>query len=839
MTSREKLAWMFILGLVAVAGVMLCVFAALAYIPRAEAAPPAQSSQTRTVDWYYWLDTGYPRIQRARLDGSGVAETVVSNTEMSTTHDFAVDGGYVYWGDDGNNEIRRKADDGTGSVETLASVGISSPYHIAVYGSYVYWADTGNDTIKEVATTGGTVTTIADSSDGVSNVTAIDLGPFGNFLYWADSGNDSVREVQTFSSHTVTTLVSAGLGQPWDLAAGRNGSYVYVLDRNGSASTVKRVETFGSHVVSTLAENTAQTPMDDPVALTLDPDNDFVYWLDEDDAALRRVAVDGATGTFETLTTSAGGAVTDLAVSPDGGSAYWLDNSGNVAKHLFTDGSGTVRNVIASGLSVPARLGVSREMETITGACITDAGTLTADYASFDWEADIDAACPSAFYTFRLADAADLRITATSSSINPLPILRTGGLGGELAALTEVSNGAATPYVYMAGAGQHTIELVRETNSSNTTGGFSATLQTQPTLSGCDVNLGTLSSDQIQVFGAYDPDCGDTRKYFFYLEFQASVSASVSAEGFTPRIELRPGAASDSSTPTAEDSGNPADFYQSVASGSYRVNVENITEGDTYNLSLQAFGLPPPTRTPIPTPTPRLQIGVDIRLEPDPRSYAYELNHPPYTMAIEGNPDSFPALVRSDDEDVRFTGVSVAALDCSSSTDNELEGLGNLAFFHVHICGDSGRSATIEVTRQSDRALLATYTIHIRSGTPVPTPAAVPGPPTRTRSADDPAGLSIIVAVVCDGVNVSCDLGLTKNGAGLALALLLGTLPTIVQRGRPSGFSLALGLVLAILTLFLAVLWEWLEVWIAAAAGLMVIGLAVIGGFIKFRRLRA
>ena len=275
--------------------------------PRAEAAPPLQSSQTRTVDWYYWLDTGYPQIQRARLDGSGVAETVVSNSEMSTTNDFALDpgGDYVYWADDGYNQIRRKSADGTGSVETLVNTGISNPYRIAVDNSYVYWADTGNDTIKRAQTFGShTVTTIADSSDGVSNVAAIALD--GSYLYWADYGNDSVREVATFSPNTVTTLVSTGLSNPYDLEVGRNGSYVYVLDRNGTNSTVKRVQTFGGHTVTTLASNTGDTPMDDPVALTLDPDNDFVYWLDMDDQAVRRVAADGATGTFETLTTSAG-----------------------------------------------------------------------------------------------------------------------------------------------------------------------------------------------------------------------------------------------------------------------------------------------------------------------------------------------------------------------------------------------------------------------------------------------------------------------------------------------------------------------------------------------------
>ena len=129
----------------------------------------------------------------------------------------------------------------------------------------------------------------------MSNVAAIALD--GSYLYWADNGNDSVREVATFSPNTVTTLVSTGLANPQDLAVGRNGSYVYVLDRNGTASTIKRVATFGSHTVTTLASNTGDTPMDDPVALTLDPDTTTsTGWTRT--RAVRRVAVDGATGTF-------------------------------------------------------------------------------------------------------------------------------------------------------------------------------------------------------------------------------------------------------------------------------------------------------------------------------------------------------------------------------------------------------------------------------------------------------------------------------------------------------------------------------------------------------------
>ena len=819
-----------------VAIVSLAVLAQQCQEPRAEAAPPLQSCQTRTVDWYYWLDTGYPQIQRARLDGSGVAETVVSNTELSTTNDFALDpgGDYVYWADDGHNQIRRKSADGTGSVETLVNTGISNPYRIAVDYSYVYWADTGNDTIKRAQTFGShTVTTIADSSDGVSNVAAIALD--GSYLYWADNGNDSVREVATFSPYTVTTLVSAGLANPEDLAVGRNGSYVYVLDRNGANSAVKRVQTFGGHTVTTLASNTGDTPMDDPVALTLDPDNDYVYWLDEDDRAVRRVAADGATGAFETLTTSAGGAVTDLTVSPDGGAVYWLDNSSNRVKRIATNGSGSVTDVVTSGLSVPLRMRVAQDTETIAGSCITDAGTLDADYSTHDWEADIDATCPAAFYTFRLADAADLRITATSSSINPLPILRKGGLGGEIVALTDSSNGSSTPYVYQAEAGQHTIELVREFNSANPAGGFTAQLQTQPMLSGCDVNLGTLSSDQLQVFGAHDPDCGDTRKYFFYLEFQASVSASASGVGFTPNIELRPGSASDSATPTAQNAGNPADFYQSVAAGSYRINVENITAGDTYNLSLQAFGLPPPTRTPIPSPTPRLQTNVDVRIEPNPQGYAYELNHAPYAFVLEGNPDSFPALVRSTDAGVRITSTSVASLDCGGSTAAELDDLGQGESFHLHICGRAGRAATLQVVRESDRALLATYSIRI-AGTLAPTPAPAPGPAMTPPADVDRLQLGELIKVVCDAANIGCNVGLLRNGLGALASGGLFLVPTAVSRGRTSAYSAGIGLALCIIGLFLGHLMIGMPLWFAAVPVVGVIFLALAQGYLKFRR---
>ena len=95
---------------------------------RAEGSPPGQSTLVRSVEWFYWLDTRQLVIQRSRLDGSGVVQTVVTSTDLtSTARDLAVDANneYVYWADDSNNEIRRRRADGSGAVEILVNSDIT------------------------------------------------------------------------------------------------------------------------------------------------------------------------------------------------------------------------------------------------------------------------------------------------------------------------------------------------------------------------------------------------------------------------------------------------------------------------------------------------------------------------------------------------------------------------------------------------------------------------------------------------------------------------------------------------------------------------------------------
>ena len=820
----------------AIAAMVMLIISVQVCGPDAEAGPSRQASQTRTVDWYYWLDTGNRQIQRARLDGSGVAQTVVSSSEMSNTNDFVLDpgGNYVYWVDDGYNQIRRKSADGTGSVETLVNTGISSPYRIAVDNSHVYWADTGNDTIQRAQAFGShTVTTIADSSDGVSNVSAIALD--GSYLYWADYGNDSVREVATFSPNTVTTLVSTGLSNPYDLEVGRNGSYVYVLDRNGTNSTIKRVATSGSHTVTTLASNTATRP-----------------WTIPSPSRWIRTTT-SSTGWTRTIRRCAGLRPTRDRHLRD------PDHRGGRRPHRPGGQSRRRHGVLAGQQQQPGEEDFRRWVRHGSGRDHLGPQRSESDQR-FPGNGDhrrllhhrrghsgrrlrhprlggrhrrhLPVGLLHLPPRRRRGPAHHRYVVLHQPLAPPAPGRHRRRAGG---AQADSSNGASTPYVYMAEAGQHTIELVREVNSANAAGGFTSRLQTQPMLSGCDVNLGTLSSDQIQVFGAYDAGCGDTRKYFFYLEFRASVAASASGVGFTPNIELRPGSASDSATPTAQSRGNPADFYQSVTSGSYRINLENITVGDTYNLSLQAFGLPPPTRTPIPTPTPRFQPNVDVRLDPDPRGVAYEDNEV-YRFRVEGGAGSFPVLIRSSNATaVRVTGSSGSTLDCTAGA--RVDDLDQLDAVYVHVC-DGGVSSTLEIIKEADYSLLAQYSIFVGGG-PAPTPGAVDGPTDYGAQGEDPIGVGILVGAICDGANVDCNMELATNGLALALALFLGIAPTLAARGRPSGFSLGIGIALGLVTLLLATMWVGLPLWMVGAALLAVLGLALIGAFIKLRKLRA
>ena len=799
----------------------------------AEASPPAQSSQTRTVDWLYWLDTARRVIGRSRLDRSGVVQTVVSATDLGVyARDLAVDDNneYVYWADDHQNRIRRRLADGAGAAETLVNSDISQPYGIALDGEYVYWVDLGLNTIKRVQQDGtGTVETLADAADGVSRPWALVISPDGSNLYWHNQGDSTIRAVDTSGSNSVTTLVTGVTVSGWDaLAVSRDGSYVYW----GETRAVKSVEVSGSHPVTTLVTNTADTPITTPAAVAVSRDGTYVYWADSGYRSVGRVLADG-TGGFELISPSTGrSSPSDIVVSADDAYVYWSDPGLRQLKRNAA-AAGTNSDAVAALGNGGTRLVLRSITETVADSCITEGGTLAADHASYDWTAGIDGDCPSTFYAFTLTDDTDLYFSAQSNTINPVPLLRRGDIGGSVETFGEAASGDSTPFVYHAEAGRYVLEILRGANSPQTSGEFRATLQTQPELDTCLVNLGTLTLNGIAGFGGYDPDCGDRRDYFFYLEYRADVSASVTASGFTPRISLRQATASDSATPIGQAASNPGDIYETVATGVYRLTVQGIVADSNYNLSLQGFGLPQPTRTPMPTPTPRFQPNQDVRLDPDPRGTRYQPNQV-YRFRLEGAAGYFPVTVRtSNAEAVKVSAGDSDALDCQGEA--EIQGANPLDVIHVHICA-AGFNATLQVVNEADRALLAQYTIFVAgAGTVAPT-GTVPGPGTPQE--EDHIGVGIFVSALCEAMNFDCDVGLARNGVGVLGSLGMFAAATQVARGRSNPFLIGIGVALFLIGLVLANELMGVPIYWAGIGFISVFLVALVGAVVKFRKLR-
>ena len=760
-----------------------------------------------------------------------MVQTVVSATDLGVyARDLAVDDNneYVYWADDYQNRIRRRLADGTGAAETLVNSGITTPYGIALDGQYVFWADYSLHTIKRVLQDGtGTVETLADSGDGVSNPWALVISSDDSHLYWHNGGDSTIREIANSGSNSVTTLATGVTVSGWDaLAVSRDGSYVYW----GETRAVKSVEVSGSHPVTTLVTNTADTPITTPAAVAVSRDGTYVYWADSGYRSVGRVLADG-TGGFETVASS-GTTPKDMVVSADDAYVYWLDDSGNQVLRAAA-AAGASSDTVVTGLSIPVRMVARSITETVAGSCITQGGTLAADYASFDWIARIDDDCPYAFYAFTLTEDTDLRFTVQSNGIDPVPLLRTGDIGGSVEIEGQATGGASTPFIYRAEAGQYILEILRGANSPQTSGEFRATLQTQPELDSCLVNLGTLTLDGIAGFGGYDQDCGDRRDYFFYLEYRADVSASVTASGFTPQISLRQATASDSATPIGQATANPGDIYETVATGVYRLTVEGIVADSNYNLSLQGFGLPQPTRTPMPTPTPRFLPNQDVRLDPDPRGTRYQPNKV-YRFRLEGAAGYFPVTVRTANaEAVKVSAGDSDALDCQGEA--EIQGANPLDLIYVHICA-AGFNATLQVVNEADRALLAQYTIFVAGAGTVAPAGTVPGPGTPQE--EDHIGVGIFVSALCEVLNLDCDVGLARNGVGVLGSLGMFAGATQVARGRSNPFLIGIGVALFLIGLVLANELMGVPIYWAGIGFISVFLVALVGAVVKFRKLR-
>ncbi len=234
--------------------------------------------------WLYWTDADGDRIQRSRLDGSGVEDVIDSG--LVNPRGLAVDSaaGQLYWTDYGSDRIQRANLDGS-QVEDLVTTGLRIPLGLALDAGTgkLYWTDNGSDKIQRSNLDGSQV---EDVVTGLQTPLSLALDAAGGQLYWTDSGADKIQRSNLDGSE-IEDLVATGLDLPRGLAVDAAGGKLYWTD-NGS-DQIQRANLDGSEV-----EELVSTGLHTPRGLALDADAGKLYWTDSGTGKIQRANLDGS-----------------------------------------------------------------------------------------------------------------------------------------------------------------------------------------------------------------------------------------------------------------------------------------------------------------------------------------------------------------------------------------------------------------------------------------------------------------------------------------------------------------------------------------------------------------
>ena len=116
-----------------------------------------------TNSMIYWVDHASSKIQRARLDGSGLKDLVTRGLRLPDGIALDVGGGKMYWTDRDAGKIQRSNLDG--SLVQAVITGLQNPQSIAFHSpeSMIYWAEPVAGTIRRARTNGSGMEVVVDS----------------------------------------------------------------------------------------------------------------------------------------------------------------------------------------------------------------------------------------------------------------------------------------------------------------------------------------------------------------------------------------------------------------------------------------------------------------------------------------------------------------------------------------------------------------------------------------------------------------------------------------------------------------------------------------------------
>ncbi|MDE0005136.1 MAG: SUMF1/EgtB/PvdO family nonheme iron enzyme [Rhodospirillaceae bacterium] len=110
----------------------------------------------------YWVDHAAGRIQRARLDGSGLQDLVARGLRLPEGIALDLAGGRMYWTDRDTGKVLRSNLDGIGIRELVTS--LNGPHSIAFHAAerMLYWTELGTDRIRHANADGRGIEVVVD-----------------------------------------------------------------------------------------------------------------------------------------------------------------------------------------------------------------------------------------------------------------------------------------------------------------------------------------------------------------------------------------------------------------------------------------------------------------------------------------------------------------------------------------------------------------------------------------------------------------------------------------------------------------------------------------------------
>ena len=386
-------------------------------LPQGIGAPVGAGAEAPML---FWTDADGDRIQRSRLDGSGVEDVVDSG--LVNPRGLAVDSaaGKLYWTDYGTDKIQRANLDGS-QVEDLVTTGLRIPLALALDAAAgkLYWTDNGTDKIQRANLDGSEV---EDLVTGLQTPLGLALDAAAGKLYWTDSGNDKIQRSNLDGSE-VEDLVTAGLQIPRGLALDQAAGKLYWSD-NGT-DKIQRANLDGSQV-----EDLVTTGLRTPRGLAVDTAAGKLYWADSSTDRIQRSNLDGSE--IEDL-------VTEGLQSPRGLALVRTADAGNQAPELEPLADRTA----ATGDSLTFEL---------TGSD-PDGDALTYTALSSD-EAVATVEVADSLVTIRLLSVGETAITVTAGDPGGLQASRT------FTVTVQASNEPplAVPWLYWTDAGSDRIQ---------------------------------------------------------------------------------------------------------------------------------------------------------------------------------------------------------------------------------------------------------------------------------------------------------------------------------------------------------------------------------------------